>query len=133
MIELELKVAQNFGDDFPENLMILILKKKSFLITCISTACSFELGVHLKRSTFPENGKIIECNVQFRLTITWAKIRMIRFEDLRLDMALKNLAIVMRRPRIEVTAMIPMSRKEICCDQNLEILVKLLDWNYFFT
>lgn len=51
----------------------------------------------------------------------WAKMSTIKFEDLRLEMALKNLAIVIRRPRIEVTAIIPISKKEICCDQNLKI------------
>jgi hypothetical protein len=55
----------------------------------------------------------------------WAKISTIKLEDLRLEIALKNLAIVMSRPRIEVTAMIPMSKNEICWDQNLKIKLEL--------
>jgi len=49
---------------------------------------------------------------------TWASTSTIRLEDCRLDMALKNLAIVRSSPRIDVTAMIPTNKKATCWDQN---------------
>lgn len=43
-----------------------------------------------------------------------AKMRTIKFDDCRLEIALKNFAIVNNSPRIEVTAIIPITRNEIC-------------------
>lgn len=48
-----------------------------------------------------------------------AKISTIKLDDCRLEIALKNFAIVNSKPRIDVTAITPITKNEICCDQNL--------------
>lgn len=116
MIELELKIAEHLSDD---------LSASNWCNEAIAIQHSPVLIRHVHANEQNARHKVHALQADasgcikklLPLTITCASTSTIRLDDFRLEIALKNLAMVMRRPRIEVTAIMPMRRNEICCDQ----------------